>query len=82
MAHPATLRSLVLRYEALQVLRSERDSFETRRRLEDITYTLCVSTGTRAVEDALAVAERQLAATFAGGTGAAGTTGESVALTA
>ncbi|MEU3186783.1 DUF5133 domain-containing protein [Streptomyces sp. NPDC006923] len=81
MAHPAILRNLVQQYEALQVLHAETNSFETRRRLEDITYTLCVSTGTRVVEDALAVAERQLAGALAEQAGASATTAESVALT-
>ncbi|MFI9029504.1 DUF5133 domain-containing protein [Streptomyces sp. NPDC053560] len=58
---PETLRNLVARYEELQVLHSEQGSYEAARRLEDITYTLCVSTGTRTPEDALAVAERHLA---------------------
>ena len=65
MAHPAILRSLVDQYEALSVLHAEQDNSETRRRLEDIVYTLCVSTGTRVIEDALAVAEQQLAAALA-----------------
>ncbi|GAA0464986.1 DUF5133 domain-containing protein [Streptomyces olivaceiscleroticus] len=58
---PETLRNLVARYEELQVRHSEEGSYETARCLEDITYTLCVSTGTRTPEDALAVAERHLA---------------------
>ncbi|MFI5756270.1 DUF5133 domain-containing protein [Streptomyces sp. NPDC051569] len=62
MAHPAILRNLVQRYEALQVRHAEEDSFETLRGLEDVTYTLCVSTGTRTVEAALTVAERHVAA--------------------
>ncbi|MFF2523266.1 DUF5133 domain-containing protein [Streptomyces liangshanensis] len=61
MAHPAMLRNLVERYEELQVARTGQDTLETRRRLEDVTYTLCVSTGTRTIEDALRVAEEQLA---------------------
>jgi precorrin-2 methylase len=60
MAHPAILRNLVEQYEVLQVLHAEQNSFETRRELEDVTYTLCVSTGTQTVEAALAVAGRQL----------------------
>lgn len=62
MAHPAILRNLVERYEELQVAGTAKDSLENRRRLEDVTYTLCVSTGTRTIEDALRVAEEQLAA--------------------
>lgn len=60
LAHPAILRNLVEQYETLQVLHAEQGSFETRRRLEDITYTLCVSTGTHTPTAALAVAEQQL----------------------
>ena len=81
MAHPAILRSLVDQYEALRVLHAEQDSSETRRRLEDITYTLCVSTGTRVVEDALAIADEQLAAVLAAQADVP-TAGDSVALTA
>lgn len=60
MAHPAILRNLVEQYEALQIRHADEGSIETLRRLEDVTYTLCVSTGTQTVEAALAVAEEQL----------------------
>lgn len=60
LAHPAILRNLVEQYETLKVLPAEQGSFETRRRLEDITYTLCVSTGTHTPAAALAAAEQQL----------------------
>ncbi|WP_329157308.1 DUF5133 domain-containing protein [Streptomyces sp. NBC_01717] len=60
LAHPAILRDLVEQYETLQVLHAEQGSVETRRRLEDITYTLCVSTGTHTPAAALTVAEQQL----------------------
>jgi hypothetical protein len=66
MAHPAILRELVERYEALQALQNTPDSSEVRRQLDDVTYTLCVSTGTRVVEDALAAAARQLAVVRSG----------------
>ncbi|MFJ4918628.1 DUF5133 domain-containing protein [Streptomyces sp. NPDC088725] len=65
MAHPAILRKLVERYEKSQLLHAERGSFETRRRLDDVAYTLCVSTGTQTVEAALATAEQQLTAALA-----------------
>ncbi|MFD5033831.1 DUF5133 domain-containing protein [Streptomyces sp. NPDC058220] len=81
MAHPAILRNLVQQYEVLQILHAEKESPETRRRLEDLTYTLCVSTGTRVVEEALAVAERQLATAFADQAAMSVTAGEAVALT-
>ncbi|MFI0264127.1 DUF5133 domain-containing protein [Streptomyces sp. NPDC017056] len=62
MAHPAILRNLVEQYETLRVLDAEQGTHTSRQRLEDVSYTLCVSTGTRQVADALAVAKRQLAA--------------------
>ncbi|MEV0037471.1 DUF5133 domain-containing protein [Streptomyces sp. NPDC050804] len=60
MAHPAILRNLVEQYETLKALHAEVGSSGTRRRLEDITYTLCVSTGTRTPTEALAAAEQRL----------------------
>ncbi|WP_324607971.1 DUF5133 domain-containing protein [Streptomyces rimosus] len=61
MAHPAVLRDLVQRYETLRTHHAEQGTDASRRQLEDVTYTLCVSTGTRRPEDALAVARQQLA---------------------
>ncbi|MBX9427079.1 MULTISPECIES: DUF5133 domain-containing protein [Streptomyces] len=63
MAHPTVLRDLVERYETL--LRAEDGSDRARRRLEDVTYTLCVTTGTRDIDAALAAARRQLSRTSA-----------------
>ncbi|WP_425424424.1 DUF5133 domain-containing protein [Streptomyces lushanensis] len=60
MTDPAILRNLVEQYETLKVLHMEQGSAGTRRRLEDITYTLCVSTGTRTPAEALSVAEQRL----------------------
>ncbi|MFE0143229.1 DUF5133 domain-containing protein [[Kitasatospora] papulosa] len=54
MANPATLRNLVTRYEALRSTHARLGTPESRRQLEDVSYTLCVTTGTRAVPDALA----------------------------
>jgi hypothetical protein len=62
MAHPVVLRKLVDEYRALQILHAQDGSPECRRRLEDVTYTLCVSTGTRTAEQALLAAERRLEA--------------------
>ncbi|MDT3399361.1 DUF5133 domain-containing protein, partial [Streptomyces sp. B1866] len=70
MAHPAVLRSLIERYEALQAAPAGE---QTRQRLADVSYTLCVSTGTRTVEAALAAARRRLAETGAGGPAVAAT---------
>ncbi|GAA3732263.1 DUF5133 domain-containing protein [Streptomyces tremellae] len=61
MAHPAILRNLVEQYRTLRALHAEKGTAESRRRLEDVTYTLCVSTGTRTPEEALVVADRRLA---------------------
>ncbi|MFF7365762.1 DUF5133 domain-containing protein [Streptomyces sp. NPDC008125] len=59
MAHPVVLKGLVERYESLRSAAAE-DARE-RRRLEDVEYTLCVSTGTRDVESALDAARTRLA---------------------
>ncbi|MEU0382158.1 DUF5133 domain-containing protein [Streptomyces cyaneofuscatus] len=60
MAHPLVLKNLIEQYETLQILHAEDGSFEARQRLEDIAYTLCVSTGTRDIDAALTTARRQL----------------------
>ncbi|MEV8533772.1 DUF5133 domain-containing protein [Streptomyces sp. NPDC051211] len=62
MAHPAVLNNLVERYEELRVLHAGADSPEVRQRMADLAYTLCVSTGTRDVDAALAAARLRLAA--------------------
>ncbi|MEU0400543.1 DUF5133 domain-containing protein [Streptomyces sp. NPDC006197] len=60
MAHPAVLRNLIEQYETLEVLRAEHGSDEVRRRMDDLAYTLCVSTGTRDVDAALIAARHRL----------------------
>ncbi|MDN3249562.1 DUF5133 domain-containing protein [Streptomyces mutabilis] len=61
MAHPAVLRDLIDQYEALQRLDvSEAGSAAVRQRMEDIAYTLCVSTGTRTIDAALVAARLRL----------------------
>ncbi|MFF8598073.1 DUF5133 domain-containing protein [Streptomyces sp. NPDC015232] len=60
MAHPAVLRNLIEQYETLQVLQAENGGEEVRRRMEDLAYTLCVSTGTRDVDAALIAARHRL----------------------
>nr|WP_069170351.1 DUF5133 domain-containing protein [Streptomyces griseus] len=62
MPHPTILRGLVERYAELSEDPGRAGA------LEDISYTLCVSTGTRTVEDALAVAESYLDEVRADGT--------------
>ncbi|MEE1930218.1 DUF5133 domain-containing protein [Streptomyces sp. TRM 70351] len=60
MAHPAVLSKLVAEYETLAALHAEEGSPEVRQRMEDLAYTLCVSTGTRDVDSALVAARHRL----------------------
>ncbi|WP_256107626.1 DUF5133 domain-containing protein [Streptomyces sp. ODS05-4] len=63
---PRYLRELLTRYAELRIAqaRGERACPEA---LADVAYTLCVATGTRRIDDALAAADRMLAAHKAGG---------------
>ncbi|MET7680532.1 DUF5133 domain-containing protein [Streptomyces sp. NPDC005423] len=60
MAHPAVLKDLVEQYETLRALHAENGGPATRQRMDDIAYTLCVSTGTRDVDVALVAARYRL----------------------
>lgn len=60
MAHPAVLRNLVEQYETLRILNGEEGSAEVRQRMDDVAYTLCVSTGTQDVDAALIAARYYL----------------------
>ncbi|AYN43083.1 DUF5133 domain-containing protein [Streptomyces dangxiongensis] len=60
MAHPAVLNNLIEQYETLRLLHAEEGSPEVRRRMDDVAYTLCVSTGTRDIDTALVAARHQL----------------------
>ncbi|WP_344493960.1 DUF5133 domain-containing protein [Streptomyces enissocaesilis] len=63
MAHSTVLHELVSRYETLRTAtEGSSASAELKRRLEDTAYTLCVITGTRHPDQALAVARARLAA--------------------
>ncbi|MCP9958413.1 MULTISPECIES: DUF5133 domain-containing protein [Streptomyces] len=57
---PRYLRSLLARYADLRIAHS-RGEKGLEQRLDDVTYTLCVATGTTCVEDALATADALLA---------------------
>ncbi|MCZ4125913.1 DUF5133 domain-containing protein [Streptomyces sp. H39-S7] len=60
MAHPAVLRNLLERYDALRLLaRSDAVDPSVQRQLQDTVYTLCVSTGTRVIGAALIAAREQ-----------------------
>ncbi|MFJ1555241.1 DUF5133 domain-containing protein [Streptomyces mirabilis] len=60
MPHPAVLRNLVEQYVTLRTLHAEDGGTEVRRRMDDVAYTLCVSTGTRDVDAALVAARHRL----------------------
>ena len=60
MAHPAVLADLLDRYETVRARPVEEDTPDTRQQREDVCYTLCVTTGTRDVDTALATARGQL----------------------
>ncbi|MEU6405791.1 DUF5133 domain-containing protein [Streptomyces sp. NPDC046985] len=62
MAHPAVLKDLIEQYETLRMVHAENGSAEAGRRMEDVAYTLCVSTGTRDVDAALLAARHRLPA--------------------
>ncbi|GAB2888192.1 DUF5133 domain-containing protein [Streptomyces deserti] len=64
--HPAVLRRLVEEYEALSAAEAALGTAESGPRVRDLAYTLCVSTGTRDVRQALEAARRWLAASPAG----------------
>ncbi|MEU5796023.1 DUF5133 domain-containing protein [Streptomyces sp. SUK 48] len=60
MAHPAVLKDLITQYETLTLLGAEESTPGTQQRLADISYTLCVATGTRDVDMALIAAHHRL----------------------
>ncbi|MGV9565782.1 DUF5133 domain-containing protein [Streptomyces sp. NPDC003480] len=60
MAHPAVLKNLIEQYETLRILHAEEGSEDVRQRMNDVAYTLCVSTGTCDIDTALVAARHQL----------------------
>ncbi|MGW7454858.1 DUF5133 domain-containing protein [Streptomyces sp. NPDC054787] len=65
MAHPAVLARLVEEYEAMAQPHPADRREPARQRMEDVVYTLCVSTGTRDIESALAAARERLRTAWA-----------------
>lgn len=57
---PKTLRQLLTRYATLQIAQAERPSSAVARELGDVTYTLCVMTGTAGIREALTRADALL----------------------
>ncbi|MFJ9038798.1 DUF5133 domain-containing protein [Streptomyces sp. NPDC102406] len=66
---PKFIRTLLSRYADVQLRFSERPTQELQWQLDDVTYTLCASTGTRTVRDALMAADRVLENAAASRTG-------------
>ncbi|MEV5978389.1 DUF5133 domain-containing protein [Streptomyces sp. NPDC052114] len=60
MAHPAVLTDLVAQYSTLRALHAENGSPSVRGRMDDVAYTLCVSTGTKDIDAALIAARHRL----------------------
>lgn len=60
MAHPVVLRHLIEQYDALRVLHAEAGSSQARQRMDDLAYTLCISTGTGDIDTALVAARHGL----------------------
>ncbi|MFG2749488.1 DUF5133 domain-containing protein [Streptomyces xanthophaeus] len=66
MTHPAVLTRLVEEYEREAELRTAGPHGPGRQRMEDVVYTLCVSTGTRDIDAALAAARERLRTAWLG----------------
>ncbi|MDF3302901.1 DUF5133 domain-containing protein [Streptomyces tropicalis] len=57
---PKVVRTLLTRYASLKIAQAERESAVTAQELEDVSYTLCVMTGTTVIRDAIARADALL----------------------
>lgn len=55
------VRTLLARYASSRIALAEKHEPTWQRELEDVSYTLCVVTGTRLIADALAAADDILA---------------------
>ncbi|MEV7387396.1 MULTISPECIES: DUF5133 domain-containing protein [unclassified Streptomyces] len=58
---PKVVRRLLTRYASLQIALAESGGRERVRELEDVSYTLCITMGTRDVLEAIAAADALLA---------------------
>ncbi|MGW7195304.1 DUF5133 domain-containing protein [Streptomyces chryseus] len=59
---PRYVRTLLARYASARIALAEKAEPTWQRELADVTYTLCVVTGTRSITDAIAAADDILAA--------------------
>ncbi|MFF4443888.1 DUF5133 domain-containing protein [Streptomyces sp. NPDC001502] len=66
MTHPTVLARLVEEYEMESELQAAGRHEPVRQQMEDVVYTLCVSTGTRDIDAALAVARERLRTVWLG----------------
>lgn len=66
MSHPAVPARLVEEYETGSELQAAGRHEPVRQRMEDVVYTLCVSTGTRDMDAALAAARERLRTAWLG----------------
>ncbi|MFJ2738750.1 DUF5133 domain-containing protein [Streptomyces sp. NPDC087440] len=60
---PKVLRTLLTRYAENRFAHAQNPTPESRQALDDVTYTLCVTTSTKSIEAALASADALLART-------------------
>ncbi|WP_406431220.1 DUF5133 domain-containing protein [Streptomyces sp. NBC_00631] len=59
---PKVVRRLLTRYACLRIALAESEGRGSARELEDVSYTLCVTMGTRNVHEAIAAADTLLVA--------------------
>ncbi|SDJ35670.1 DUF5133 domain-containing protein [Streptomyces indicus] len=57
MPDPKFVRTLLSRYADLQMRAAEKPDPEVQGQLDDVVYTLCISTGTQTIREALAAAD-------------------------
>jgi hypothetical protein len=60
MAHPAVLARTLAQYETLRELGAEHGGEAARQRLDDVAYSLCISTGTSDIDAAVIAARHHL----------------------
>ena len=59
---PKAVRKLLTRYAVLRISQAERQRPQTAAELNDVSYTLCVMTGTTDIREAIVKADALLAA--------------------
>ncbi|MFE2070885.1 DUF5133 domain-containing protein [Streptomyces sp. NPDC059467] len=59
---PKVVRTLLTRYASVRIALAESEGRERVRELEDVSYTLCITMGTRNVHEAIAAADTLLVA--------------------